>query len=64
MKEYIALNTPYLLVYENEDEEITVSWLETEEELLKVATEVKGYGCKILDAMEIASCRPLEEQIK
>lgn len=64
MKEYCALKTPFLLIYEDDDGVITVSWLETEKQLIDVAEEVKGYGCKIIDAMEIASCRPLENLIK
>lgn len=64
MKEYIALKTPFLLIYEDEEEQLTVSWLETEKELMDIAKEVKGYGCKIITAMEIESCRPLEELIK
>lgn len=64
MKECCALETPFLLIYEDEDGVITVSWLKTEKELIDIATEVKGYGCKIIDAMEITSCRLLEDLIK
>lgn len=41
MKEYIALKTPFLLIYEDEEEQLTVSWLKTEKELMDIAKEVK-----------------------
>ena len=63
VKEYISLKTPFLLICEDDKEERSTFWLKTEEELIEIATEMKSYGCRIIDAMEIASCRPLEELV-
>ena len=48
---------PFLLIYESDGDGLSVAWLEDKESLLEVVEEVKGYGCKIIDAIEIGSCR-------
>ena len=48
---------PFLLIYESKGDGTSVAWMETEEDLLEVIEEVKGYGCEIIDAFEIGSCR-------
>ena len=48
---------PFLLIYESKKDGVSVAWMESKEELLEVVEEVKGYGCKIIDAIEIGSCR-------
>lgn len=48
---------PFLLIYTDTDDVVSYAWLETEDDLLEVIEEVKGYGCSIVDAIEIGSCR-------
>lgn len=50
---------PFLLIYESDGDGLSVAWLEDKESLLEVAEEVKGYGCKIIDAIEIGSYREI-----
>lgn len=57
---FLKPEKPFMLIYENEDNELSISWLETEDDLLKVVEEVKRYGCKIVDAVEIGSCRDVK----
>ena len=37
-----------------------IIFLETEEELIEMGEEIKNRGGKVLEAMEIASCRKIE----
>lgn len=59
-KPFVQPEKPFMLVFEDKEDALSISWLETEEELLAVVEEVKGYGCRIIDAIEIASCRDVE----
>lgn len=59
-KPFVQPEKPFMLVFEDKEEALSISWSETEEELLAVAEEIKGYGCRIIDAIEIASCRDVE----
>lgn len=36
--------------------------METEDDLLEVIEEVKGYGCEIIDAIEIGSFREINTE--
>lgn len=54
---FLKPEKPFVLVYESDGDGLSIAWLETEEDLLEVVEEVKGYGCKILYAIEIGSCR-------
>lgn len=54
---FLKPEKPFMLVYKSDGDGLSIAWLETEKDLLEVAEEVKGYGCKILYAIEIASCR-------
>ncbi len=36
--------------------------MEDEEDLLELIQKVKGYGCKIIDAIEIGSCREINTE--
>ena len=47
------------MIYESDGDGLSVAWLEDKESLLEVAEEVKGYGCKIIDAIEIGSYREI-----
>lgn len=57
---FIQPEKPFMLVFEDKEDALSIAWMETEEELLAVVEEVKGYGCRIIDAIEIASCRDVE----
>lgn len=59
-KPFAQPEKPFMLVFEDKEDALSISWLKTEEELLAVMEEVKGYGCRIIDAIEIASCRDVE----
>ena len=54
---FVQPERPFLLIYKDEEDVISYSWLEDEEGLQEVAREVKSYGCEIIDAIEIGSCR-------
>lgn len=51
---------PFLLLSEDNEGNVSYSWLKTEDELQEVVSELKGYGEKIIDAIEIGSCRTIE----
>lgn len=48
-----------MLIYESKGDGTSVAWMETEDDLLEVIEEVKGYGCEIIDAIEIGSYRDI-----
>lgn len=54
---FLQPERPFLLIYEDENEAVSFSFLETEDDIVEVIKEVKSYGCKILQAIEIGSCR-------
>lgn len=54
---FVNPEKPFLLVYESEKDGISVAWMETEEDMIDVINEVKSYGCSIMYAIEIGSCR-------
>lgn len=54
---FIQPERPFLLIYKDKEGLISYSWLEDEGELQEVVKEVKSYGCDIIDAIEIGSCR-------
>lgn len=51
---------PFLLLSQDKEGNVSYSWLETEEELQEIASELKEYGDKIIDAIEIDSCRTVD----
>jgi len=57
---FLQPERPFLLIYEDTNEEISYSFLETEEDMVDVIKEVKSYGCSIIHAMEIGSCRDIK----
>ena len=57
---FLQPEKPFMLIYEDEDDVLSIAWLETEDDLLEVVEEVKGYGCKIVEAIEIGSCRDVK----
>lgn len=51
---------PFLLLAEDSEHSISYHWLESEEELQEVVLELKDGGCRILDAIDIGSCRDVK----
>lgn len=56
---FLKPERPFLLIYESEQDGVSYSWLEDEDELKDVIKEVKSYGCTIVDAIEIGSYRKI-----
>lgn len=57
---FIKPDRPFLLIYTDDNDEVSYLWTESEEELMEVIAEVTSYGCKIQDAIEIGSCRDIK----
>lgn len=51
---------PFLLIYEDMEHNVSYNWLETEEELLEVAQEIRDSSGKIIDSIEIGSSREVD----
>ena len=51
---------PFLLLSQDNEGNVSYLWLGTEDELQEVASELKGYGNRIIDAIEIGSCKTIE----
>lgn len=51
---------PFLLLTRDDEDNESCYWLESEDELQEVASERKEYGEKIVDAIEIGSCREIK----
>lgn len=56
---FVKPERPFLLIYSDKDNMVSYAWLKTEKDLYAVMSEVKGYGCEIQNAIEIASCRDI-----
>lgn len=50
---------PFLLVFEDMEHNVNYNWLEKEEELLEVASEIRDSGGKVIDSIEIGSSREI-----
>lgn len=48
---------PFLLIFEDMEHNVNYNWLETEEELLGVAEEIRDSSGRIIDSIEIGSSR-------
>lgn len=51
---------PFLLLSENTDSVVSYFWCETEEELQEVAKELIADGDKVIESIEIGSCRDVD----
>ena len=51
---------PFLLISEDMEHNVSYNWLETEEELLAVAKEIRDSSGKIIDSIEIGSSREVD----
>ena len=56
---FVQPEKPFLLIYESREDGLSVAWFASEEELHECITEIKIYGCEIIDAIEISSCRDI-----
>lgn len=56
---FVKPDKPFMLVYENEKDGTSIAWLETEEDMIETIKEVKSYGDKIIDVIEIGSYREI-----
>lgn len=59
-KPFVQPEKPFLLIYESREDGVSVAWFPDEEDLRECVEEVKGYGCEVIDAIEIGSCRDIE----
>ena len=57
--DFLKPETPFLLIYTDKDGSVSYACTKSEDELLKIKDEVKGYGCEIDIAIEIESCREI-----
>ena len=57
---YSKPERPFLLISADQNDEITCTWSEIEEDLRQIAKELMSYGDKILYAMEIQLCRNIK----
>lgn len=55
---------PFLLLYEDLDNNIVYAWCESEKEITDIMTEIVEEGCYIIDAIEIGSCREIHKPTK
>ena len=58
-KEYTTLKAPFMLIFEV-GKSTEIIFLETEEELIEMIEGIKQRGGKVIEAMEIDSCRKIE----
>lgn len=59
-KPFVQPEKPFLLIYESKEDGVSVAWFSDEEDLRECVEEIKGYGCEVIDAIEIGSCRDIE----
>ena len=60
MSEFTRSEKPFLLLAENKAQNISYYWFDDEDELQMIATKIIEDGGKIIDAIEIQSCREVE----
>lgn len=56
---FVQPERPFLLIYNDEEDGVNYSWLESEEDLIELVKEVKSYDCEIIDAIEIGRYREI-----
>lgn len=57
---FVQPEKSFLLIYESREDGLSVAWFSDEEDLRECVEEVKGYGCEVIDAIEIGSCRDID----
>lgn len=60
MGEFTRSEKPFLLLAEDKTQNISYYWFDDEDELQMIATKIVDNGGKIIDAIEIQSCREVE----
>ena len=60
MSEFTRSEKPFLLLSEDSEQTISYYWFDNEEELQEIANKILKDGGKIIDAIEIQSCREVE----
>ena len=60
MSEFIRSEKPFLLLAEDKEQSISYYWFDDEDELQMIAAKIIDNGGKIIDAIEIQSCREVE----
>ena len=60
MSEFTRSERPFLLLAENKEQNISYYWFDDEDELQAIAARIIDNGGKIIDAIEIQSCREVE----
>ena len=59
---FLKPDKPFMLVYENEKDGLSIAWLETEEDMIETVKEVKACGDTIVDSIEIQSYRDFDTE--
>ena len=57
---FVQPEKPFMLIYESREDGVSVAWFTSEEDLRECIAEVQIYGCEIIDAIEIGSCRDID----
>ncbi len=55
-KPFVEPEKPFILIYESEEDWLSIAWMEIEKDMIETINEVKSYGCMIIAAIEIGSC--------
>lgn len=57
---FVKPEKPFMLIYKNGEDSLSISWLEREEDLRDLIQELNGLACEIIDAIEIGSYRDID----
>ena len=57
---FVQPEKPFLLIYESREDGVSVVWFSDEEDLRECVEEIRGYGCEVIDAIEIGNCRDID----
>ena len=60
MSEFTRSEKPFLLLAEDKEQNISYYWFDDEDELQMIVAKIIDNGGKIIDAIEIQSCREVE----
>ena len=60
MSEFTRSEKPFLLLAEDKEQSISYYWFDDEDELQMIVAKIIDNGGKIIDAIEIQSCREVE----
>lgn len=57
---FVQPEKPFLLIYESREDGVGVAWFSDEEDLRECVEEIRGYGCEVIDAIEIGNYRDID----